>query len=65
MKLEEVQSTYDGVSIAWALAEYLITNVKSRTLFATHYHELLVLSENIPEFVKNLNVQVDDGRRER
>ena len=51
-------STYDGLSIAWAVVEYL-TNPKHkvRTLFATHYHELTVL-ENTLEGVKNLNVDV-------
>jgi DNA mismatch repair protein MutS len=53
-------STYDGVSIAWALAEYLINNVKARTIFATHYHELLTLADSHGEFVTNLNVQVDE-----
>jgi len=53
-------STYDGVSIAWALAEYLIKNIKARTLFATHYHELLRLSERIPDRIKNLNVLVEE-----
>jgi len=53
-------STYDGVSIAWALAEYLVNDVKARTLFATHYHELLKLSEKIPENVKNYNVLVEE-----
>ena len=53
-------STYDGVSIAWALAEYLVKNIKARTLFATHYHELLRLSERIPDRIKNLNVLVEE-----
>ena len=53
-------STYDGVSIAWALAEYLVKDVKSRTLFATHYHELLKLSEKMPDRVKNYNVLVEE-----
>lgn len=53
-------STYDGVSIAWALAEYLVKDVKARTLFATHYHELLKLSEKIPSKVKNYNVLVEE-----
>lgn len=51
-------STYDGVSIAWSLAEYLVDHIKARTLFATHYHELLELQKNHPEFVQNYNVQV-------
>jgi len=53
-------STYDGVSIAWALAEYLANDIQSRTLFATHYHELLKLSEEIPDRVKNYNVLVEE-----
>lgn len=53
-------STYDGVSIAWALSEYLIKDIKARTLFATHYHELLKLAEKYPEKVKNLNVLVEE-----
>ena len=53
-------STYDGVSIAWALAEYLANDIKCRTLFATHYHELLKLSEEIPNSVKNFNVLVEE-----
>lgn len=57
-------STYDGVSIAWALAEYLVKNVKARTLFATHYHELLRLSERIPDRIKNLNVLVEEDLEE-
>ncbi|WP_312649233.1 DNA mismatch repair protein MutS [Aminipila sp.] len=51
-------STYDGLSIAWAVVEYLCNNKnKIRTLFATHYHELTALEESIPG-VRNLNVDV-------
>lgn len=52
-------STYDGVSIAWALVEYLheTSGCKAKTLFATHYHELNEL-ENRLERVKNFNVSV-------
>jgi len=57
-------STYDGVSIAWALSEHLIKELKARTLFATHYHELLKLSEKYPESVKNLNVLVEEDLEE-
>jgi DNA mismatch repair protein MutS len=57
-------STYDGVSIAWALSEYLINEVKARTLFATHYHELLKLSEKYPNTVKNFNVLVEEDMEE-
>jgi DNA mismatch repair protein MutS len=41
-------STYDGMSIAWAMAEYLHDDVQSLTLFATHYHELTRLTEILP-----------------
>ncbi|MBQ9441362.1 MAG: DNA mismatch repair protein MutS [Alphaproteobacteria bacterium] len=40
-------STYDGLSIAWAVAEELASNIKARTLFATHYHELIDLKNTI------------------
>ncbi|MDQ3911894.1 MAG: DNA mismatch repair protein MutS [Actinomycetota bacterium] len=41
-------STYDGMSLAWAIAEYLHDDVQSLTLFATHYHELTRLAERLP-----------------
>ncbi|MDD4381812.1 MAG: DNA mismatch repair protein MutS [Candidatus Dojkabacteria bacterium] len=53
-------STYDGVSIAWALAEYIVNKIKARTIFATHYHELLKLSDKFPGSVKNYNVLVEE-----
>jgi len=53
-------STYDGVSIAWSLAEYILNEVGSRTLFATHYHELLKLAEKYPVKAKNYNVLVEE-----
>lgn len=49
-------STYDGLSIAWALVEYLVTQTKALGLFATHYHELIDLIEELPE-AKNLTVE--------
>ena len=53
-------STYDGLSIAWAAVEHLCSNkTHIRTLFATHYHELTVLEEQLPG-VKNLNVDVTE-----
>ncbi len=54
-------STFDGLSLAWAIAEYLHNNplVKAKTLFATHYHELTEL-EQIHEGVKNYNVAVKE-----
>ena len=50
-------STYDGVSIAWSVTEYLHEVLGSKTIFATHYHELTQLSDLLPG-VKNLNVSV-------
>ncbi len=50
-------STFDGLSIAWSVAEYLHDDVKARTLFATHYHELTEL-EITRSGVKNYNVAV-------
>ena len=54
-------STYDGVSIAWAIVEYLHNNMnsKAKTLFATHYHELNQLAEDFPR-IKNFNVSVKE-----
>lgn len=52
-------STYDGLSIAWALTEYIHTSIKAKTLFATHYHELIKL-ENELEGVKNYCVSVKE-----
>jgi DNA mismatch repair protein MutS len=50
-------STFDGLSIAWAVAEYLHNQVGAKTLFATHYHELTELAATLPR-VKNYNVAV-------
>ena len=54
-------STYDGISIAWAIVEYLHENKKAqaRTLFATHYHELNEMEKNFPR-IKNYNVSVKE-----
>jgi DNA mismatch repair protein MutS len=52
-------STYDGVSLAWAITEYLHDQVGCRTLFATHYHELAQLSNKLPG-LRNYNVQVQE-----
>jgi len=50
-------STFDGISIAWAVAEYLHDRVGARTLFATHYHELTELGNRL-HHAKNVNVEV-------
>ena len=50
-------STYDGVSIAWAVTEYLHDAIGCRTLFATHYHELCAIADTRPR-VRNLSVAV-------
>jgi len=54
-------STYDGMSIAWAVAEYLhdLNDKGVKTLFATHYHELIKLEEIKPK-VKNFNIAVKE-----
>lgn len=51
-------STFDGMSIAWAIVEYISMNIKAKTLFATHYHELTDLS-NKYDNVKNLTIEVE------
>ena len=50
-------STYDGVSIAWAVTEHVHEWVRAKTIFATHYHELTQLGDLLPR-VRNLNVAV-------
>jgi len=50
-------STFDGLSIAWSVAEYLNITLRARTLFATHYHELTELARLLPA-TKNYNVAV-------
>lgn len=54
-------STYDGISIAWAIAEFLHTNpsAKAKTLFATHYHELNELTNSFSR-IKNYNISVKE-----
>ena len=53
-------STYDGISIAWAIADFLHENpAKPKTLFATHYHELNEMSEQLPR-IQNYNVSVKE-----
>ncbi len=52
-------STFDGLSIAWAVVEYLSKNMRCKTLFATHYHELTELEGNL-DGVKNYKINVKE-----
>ncbi len=56
-------STYDGISLAWAITEYLHDAIGCRTLFATHYHELAQLANSLPH-LRNYNVLVRETGRE-
>ena len=57
-------STYDGVSIAWAVADYIVTQGKKgpKTLFATHYHELQKLEEEHPDRISNYHMAIEDHK---
>ena len=56
-------STYDGVAIAWAVAEYIADKIKARTIFATHYHELNVIANTYPQ-IKNYRITVSEENGE-
>ncbi len=56
-------STYDGVAIAWSVAEYLASKVKARCIFATHYHELNVMTKMYPQ-IKNYRITVSEENGE-
>ena len=56
-------STYDGVSIAWAVAEHLHDRIGAKTMFATHYHELTALSETRPR-ARNYSTAVKEWKEE-
>jgi len=51
--------TYDGVAIAWSVAEYIAKNISARTIFATHYHELNIMCEKFPK-IQNYRVTISD-----
>ncbi len=54
-------ATYDGISIAWAVAEHLHDRVRAKCLFATHYHELCALAD-VKQFARNMNVAVQEWK---
>ena len=56
-------STFDGLSIAWSVIEYIAQNIKAKTLFATHYHELTKLEDDM-EGVVNYNILVEEKGEE-
>ncbi len=56
-------STFDGVSIAWSVAEHIYHKIKAKTLFSTHYHVLNKLAEKFPK-VKNFNLATKESRGE-
>jgi len=53
-------STYDGLALAWAVIEHLHQRIRARTLFATHYHELTELADQMPG-IRNLHVSVKEA----
>jgi DNA mismatch repair protein MutS len=53
-------STYDGLALAWAVVEHIHRNIRAKTLFATHYHELTELAATLPG-VRNLHVSVKES----
>ncbi|MBR1374209.1 DNA mismatch repair protein MutS, partial [bacterium] len=56
-------STYDGVAIAWAVAEYIANKIKARCIFATHYHELNVMTKTYPQ-IKNYRITISEENGE-
>ena len=56
-------STYDGVAIAWSVAEYIASKIGARCIFATHYHELNVMTKTFPQ-IKNFRITVSEENGE-
>ena len=56
-------STYDGVAIAWSVAEFIATKIKARCIFATHYHELNVMTKTYPQ-IKNYRITISEANGE-
>ena len=56
-------STFDGISLAWAIVEHIQKKIKARTVFATHYHEMAELAESYPN-IRNYNVAIQEWGEE-
>ena len=56
-------STYDGVAIAWSVAEYIASKIGARCIFATHYHELNVMTKTFPQ-IKNYRITISEENGE-
>lgn len=56
-------STYDGVAIAWSVAEFIATKIGARCIFATHYHELNVMTNTYPQ-IKNFRITISEENGE-
>ena len=52
-------STYDGVAIAWSVAEYIAKKIQAKCIFATHYHELNVMTNTLPQ-IKNYRITISE-----
>jgi len=57
-------STYDGISIAWSIIEYIQSKIGAKTMFATHYHEITELEKAYPHTIKNYQVLVADNNKD-
>lgn len=53
-------STYDGLSLAWAILEYIHERIRAKTIFATHYHELIAVAERL-QYVRNISIEVKES----